>query len=48
MDAEVDVAIVGYGPTGALLAILLAQRGWRVQVLERGRTYRPARGPLRS
>jgi 2-polyprenyl-6-methoxyphenol hydroxylase-like FAD-dependent oxidoreductase len=40
--ADVDVAIVGYGPTGALLAILLAQRGWRVEVLER----RPEPYPL--
>jgi 2-polyprenyl-6-methoxyphenol hydroxylase-like FAD-dependent oxidoreductase len=31
----VDVAIVGYGPVGAALAILLAQQGWRVVVLER-------------
>jgi 2-polyprenyl-6-methoxyphenol hydroxylase-like FAD-dependent oxidoreductase len=31
----VDVAIVGYGPIGATLAILLAQRGWQVVVLER-------------
>jgi 2-polyprenyl-6-methoxyphenol hydroxylase-like FAD-dependent oxidoreductase len=30
-----DVAIVGYGPTGQTLAILLAQRGWKVTVLER-------------
>ncbi len=30
-----DVAIVGYGPVGQLLAILLGQRGWRVRVLER-------------
>jgi flavoprotein hydroxylase len=30
-----DVAIVGCGPTGQMLAILLAQRGWRVTVLER-------------
>jgi flavoprotein hydroxylase len=29
------VAIVGYGPVGQVLAILLGQRGWRVQVLER-------------
>ncbi|RBM10954.1 bifunctional 3-(3-hydroxy-phenyl)propionate/3-hydroxycinnamic acid hydroxylase [Streptomyces sp. PT12] len=32
---EPDVAIVGYGPVGQLLAILLAQRGWRVTVVER-------------
>ena len=34
-DDMVDVAIVGYGPVGATLAVLLAQRGWRVVVLER-------------
>ena len=35
-DTEIfDVAIVGYGPVGATLAILLAQRGCRVVVLER-------------
>ncbi|RKN03586.1 bifunctional 3-(3-hydroxy-phenyl)propionate/3-hydroxycinnamic acid hydroxylase [Streptomyces radicis] len=32
---EPDVAIVGYGPVGQLLAILLAQRGRRVTVVER-------------
>jgi flavoprotein hydroxylase len=30
-----DVAIVGYGPVGQTLAILLAQRGWRVGVFEK-------------
>jgi len=30
-----DVAIVGYGPVGQILAILLGQRGLRVRVLER-------------
>jgi 2-polyprenyl-6-methoxyphenol hydroxylase-like FAD-dependent oxidoreductase len=32
---EADVAIVGYGPVGQTLAILLGQRGWRVRVVER-------------
>jgi len=35
MDELLDVAIVGCGPVGQLLAILLGQRGWRVRVLER-------------
>jgi 2-polyprenyl-6-methoxyphenol hydroxylase-like FAD-dependent oxidoreductase len=35
MDTVFDVAIVGYGPVGAVLAILLGQRGRRVVVLER-------------
>lgn len=34
MDAY-DVAIVGYGPVGQLLSLLLGQRGYRVAVLER-------------
>ena len=35
-DAErADVVIVGYGPIGQLLAVLLAQRGWRTTVIER-------------
>jgi flavoprotein hydroxylase len=33
--ADFDVAIVGYGPTGELLSILLAQLGYRVGVFER-------------
>jgi 2-polyprenyl-6-methoxyphenol hydroxylase-like FAD-dependent oxidoreductase len=32
---DCDVAIVGYGPVGQTLAILLAQRGWRVGVFEK-------------
>jgi 2-polyprenyl-6-methoxyphenol hydroxylase-like FAD-dependent oxidoreductase len=35
MQAGCDVAIAGYGPVGQLVAILLGQKGWRVQVLER-------------
>jgi flavoprotein hydroxylase len=30
-----DVVVVGNGPVGAALSVLLAQRGWRVTVLER-------------
>jgi 2-polyprenyl-6-methoxyphenol hydroxylase-like FAD-dependent oxidoreductase len=37
-----DVAIVGYGPVGQTLAILLGQRGWKVGVFEK----RPAAYPL--
>jgi 2-polyprenyl-6-methoxyphenol hydroxylase-like FAD-dependent oxidoreductase len=36
MDHEIyDVAVVGYGPVGQLLAILLGQKGYRVAVFER-------------
>ena len=36
MDNEIyDVAVVGYGPVGQLLAILLGQKGYRVAVFER-------------
>lgn len=34
-EDDVDVAIVGYGPVGETLAILLGQRGWRVAVFEK-------------
>src|ERR1700758_3722914 len=35
METSYDVAIVGYGPVGQVLAILLGQRGWRVGVFEK-------------
>lgn len=41
VTAECDVAIVGYGPVGALLANLLAQGGLRVAVLERDAVINP-------
>ncbi|WP_443032590.1 bifunctional 3-(3-hydroxy-phenyl)propionate/3-hydroxycinnamic acid hydroxylase MhpA [Streptomyces sp. DH41] len=34
-DTDTDVAVVGNGPIGAVLSVLLAQRGLRVTVLER-------------
>ncbi|MEV7046534.1 bifunctional 3-(3-hydroxy-phenyl)propionate/3-hydroxycinnamic acid hydroxylase [Amycolatopsis sp. NPDC051061] len=34
-ECDADVLVVGYGPVGQLLSVLLAQRGWRVTVLER-------------
>ena len=33
--SSADIAVVGCGPVGSVLAILLAQRGRRVTVLER-------------
>src|ERR1700760_439841 len=35
MTADCDVLVVGYGPVGQALTILLAQRGYRVTVRER-------------
>src|SRR5438093_6655934 len=35
MDEAFDIAVVGYGPVGQTLAILLGQRGWRVAVFEK-------------
>jgi len=42
MEESFDVAIVGYGPVGQALAILLGQYGWRVGVFEK----QPAAYPL--
>ena len=41
MRKELDVALVGYGPVGQLLAILLGQRGWKVGVFEKQPTPYP-------
>jgi flavoprotein hydroxylase len=40
-DVDADVTVVGYGPVGQLLAILLGRRGWRVHVMERWREPYP-------
>jgi 2-polyprenyl-6-methoxyphenol hydroxylase-like FAD-dependent oxidoreductase len=37
MDAELDIAIVGYGPVGQTLAAMLARQGHRVAAFERFR-----------
>jgi len=42
MPSHYDIAIVGYGPVGQTLAILLGQQGWRVAVFEK----QPAAYPL--
>ncbi|MBM4243284.1 MAG: bifunctional 3-(3-hydroxy-phenyl)propionate/3-hydroxycinnamic acid hydroxylase [Deltaproteobacteria bacterium] len=42
MTSETDVLVVGWGPVGQTLAILLAGHGWRVTALER----QPAPYPL--
>ena len=41
--ATTDIVVIGYGPTGAVLANLLGLRGWTVEVFERERE--PLRAP---
>lgn len=45
MAAPFDAIIVGSGFGGAVVACRLAERGWRVLVLERGRRWNPAEYP---
>lgn len=40
-DEDYDVVVVGYGPVGQLLALLLGRAGHRVAVLERWPTFYP-------
>ncbi len=41
MDSTFDVIIVGYGPVGQILALLLGQKGYRVGVFERWSSLYP-------
>ena len=45
---DTDVAIVGAGPVGSILAVLLGKKGHRVTVVEKWPTFyeRPAQSPL--
>lgn len=40
-----DAVVIGSGYGGAVAALRLAQKGWRVTVLERGSEYRPGEFP---
>lgn len=42
--ARTDCAVVGAGPSGLLLAVLLGRAGWSVQVLEKDRELGPPPG----
>jgi flavoprotein hydroxylase len=41
MRQPLDVALIGYGPVGQILAILLGQRGWKVGAFEKQATPYP-------
>ncbi|HET7313276.1 NAD(P)/FAD-dependent oxidoreductase [Salinisphaera sp.] len=43
-EQHTDIAVIGAGPAGATVAALLADRGWRVRVLERSHFPRFAVG----
>ena len=45
MKSRYDVVVVGSGYGGAIAACRLAEAGWRVCVLERGREIRPGEYP---
>jgi cholesterol oxidase len=47
-EHDVDVAVVGSGFGGSVAALRLAEKGYRVTVLEAGRRFRPADFPTTS
>lgn len=43
-EFDADVAIVGAGPVGTMLAVLLGQRGHRAIVVEKGQSFTSGQG----
>ena len=44
-DLMYDVAIIGYGPTGQMLSLLLGEKGYRSRFLNAGRICTHSRVP---
>ena len=41
MDNEYDAIVMGCGPTGAIASILLANKGFKVAVVEKVQSHTP-------